>query len=325
MEGRRTIMTRDICDREISFQTHYKPHLDELWAIRLISRHATVGWLDRHAPDNVIVLGIGGGEFDEHPRNGNERKECCATLVAASLDLSTDPAYQQIVQFLFKTDTLGKGDPFDVYNAVKLLNEQYPDEPERVYAWADAFMAAKEDEQHDFVASTEVVRAALANGQVLTVTDLRGRELKILTIEGDGRTTFKAAIRQLKEGLAALIQRQPTGHVQIYTNGRSSARLQEVARLLRMAELRRQSKPSNLDGRTSRQDGFIDAVPEWYYFRIGEMLLNGSLTNPDMPATQIPLDEIGRCVRLGIEMSFQQGRPPRQPGAGRANQPVRTT
>ncbi len=316
MEERRTVFTREACGRPIRFVTHVKPHLDELWSVRMILEHASPDWLAQHAVEGIIKLGVDGAEFDEHPRNGDQRRECCATLVAKSLQLDQDPVFTQILSYLFAADTNFRPRQvdhrvtmmftFDVYNAVKLLNEQFPNDPERVYAWAEPFMAAKEEEQRDFVASAKEVNAALADKRILTVKDQQGQEKKILLIGGDGRTTVKAAVRILREELAAVIQQKSSGHVQIYTNNRTGVKLREAARLLRMAELRRKGQPSNLDGRLSRQYGVIEQVPEWYYFGIGEMLLNGSHTNPDVPPTQIPLEEIGRCVRLGIEMNFQQ-------------------
>lgn len=295
--------------RWITFETHPKPHLDEFWAMRMIGQHATMAWLDEHAVENMILLGIGGGEFDDHGRELKKRTDCCATLVAKSLGLDNDPTYDQILTWLFGADSQGSAHPFDVYTAVKDMNELLPDNPEKVYAWANLFMAAKESAQRDFVRSQAAVKSALSAQQIVTVTNSQAPEgnceLNILIVESDAGMVMKAAVKLMKTRLAVVIQRQPNGAVQIYTNKATGASLRNVIRLLRIAELRRIESNVDLDNTGhARLPGSIDLVPEWFYFYDGEQIFNRSRTNTEAPLTGLTTKVITDCVRQGLDEYF---------------------
>jgi len=48
-----------------------------------------------------------------------------------------------------------------------------------------------------------------------------------------------------------------------------------------------------------KKPGKIEKVPEWHMFvgeKGGRLILNGSLTAPDVPTTRIPLEEIVEFV-----------------------------
>ena len=48
---------------------------------------------------------------------------------------------------------------------------------------------------------------------------------------------------------------------------------------------------------------FAPGAEEWFYHRQGQMLLNGSLTQADVPATRLSLDRIAELVKIGIDPS----------------------
>ena len=304
----RISLVREIHGRQVTFVTHIKPHLDELWALRMIVQNATPTWLDSHTVDNTIKLGIDGSEFDEHSKDPKKRKDCCATLVAKSLGLDQDPAFDDILKWLFGADSEGSGHPYDVYNGVKALNEAHPENPERVFEWADMFMSVKEKAQRDFIRSTDAVKAALFDKRVTTVMNNKvpeGQgELNILIVESDAGMVMKAATKLIKTRLAAVIQRRPDRSVQIYTNKASGASMREVIRLLRIAELRQKKSKEVLDEKTAREPGSIELVPEWFYFLDGDMIFNHSLTAQTAPLTNLSLQVIADCVRMGLDAHF---------------------
>jgi hypothetical protein len=113
---------------------------------------------------------------------------------------------------------------------------------------------------------------------------------------------FNVAAR--KTGAAIVIQKNKNGHVQIFFNNKilprqvieiTSENLIEVLRLREISldpprKLTRMLKKDEL--RTAER---IPEVPEWYFFKGekgGRLILNGSLTAPDVPVTKIPLEEI---------------------------------
>lgn len=293
-----TLFRRTIGGVDITVESHEKMHLDEIAALWLAEKFGDEAWVRAYCPDGVLRLGVGGGAFDEHQRKGDlPTEDCCATLMASSLALGDDPALQQLLKFLYNVDVRGNGNPFDIYNAVKLLNEKLPGETERVIAWAYLALDAKYDEQLDFTEALSAVEKAL---HVLVGDSVDGGiQRMVIVVESNSKTLVKAAVHTHKHQMAALIKRSPsTGHVQIFTN--RGVMLPETARLIRIAERRRAKMRDEVTEGELRGDGFRAGVENWYLNERGQQLLNGSLTATGVPSTKLGIEEITDCVVLGI-------------------------
>lgn len=110
---------------------------------------------------------------------------------------------------------------------------------------------------------------------------------------------FNVAAREL--GAAVVIQRNKDGHVQIYFNNKIlspqmiAAISEDLIEIIRMREISLGSNQKIPIKSTLRNPGKITEVPEWYLFageKGGRLILNGSLTAPDIPVTKINFDEI---------------------------------
>jgi len=110
----------------------------------------------------------------------------------------------------------------------------------------------------------------------------------------------KFNVKCREKGAALIIQRNSDGHVQIFFNNKIlGTQVTEIAEdligALRLRENPDLSKKLPRIKSILRSTGKIEEVPEWYFFK-GEkggcLLLNGSLTSPDVPPTKIPLEEI---------------------------------
>ena len=130
---------------------------------------------------------------------------------------------------------------------------------------------------------------------------------------------------------AIVIQQNTDKHVQIFFNNKvlKPQIIEEISEdLIEALRLREISlDPSRkLPVRKSdlRSVGKIPEVPEWYWFkgeRGGCLLLNGSLTSPDVPPTKIPLEEIAEIVNDALRTHLEQmgrgtarrGAPPQKP------------
>jgi hypothetical protein len=107
--------------------------------------------------------------------------------------------------------------------------------------------------------------------------------------------------RAREAGAAIVIQKNSDGHVQIYFNNKilsieAIKRISEdLIEILRMREISldptRKMPPKN----NLRKPEKIEEIPEWYLFvgeKGGRLILNGSLTAPDVPPTKIEFSEI---------------------------------
>jgi hypothetical protein len=124
---------------------------------------------------------------------------------------------------------------------------------------------------------------------------------------------FNVAARQT--GAAIVIQRNTTGHTQVYFNNKILDDLvrkiaEDLVEVLRLREiLLDSSKRLPRIKSTLRRTGKIEEVPEWYFFsgeKGGCLILNGSLTAPEIPPTKIHLEEISEIVSDVLRSHLEQ-------------------
>jgi hypothetical protein len=123
---------------------------------------------------------------------------------------------------------------------------------------------------------------------------------------------FNVAARQI--GAAIVIQRNTTGHTQVYFNNKIiGTQVEKIAEdlveCLRLREITLDPRKLPIRKSDLRNEGRMEEVPEWYFFKGekgGSLLLNGSLTSPDVPPTKIPLEEIAEIVNDALRTHLEQ-------------------
>lgn len=302
--------------------THERPHLDEIVAIWLLrkfgeqrfpgSSTATVSFTsvrklaeaglkpDDYEARGMLLLGIGGGRFDEHPTLDEGRKagDCATTLVAKELGVSDDPALVKILRFVRAADVEGNASPFDISYVVKLLHARYPTDPHRVIEWALVAIEAKHQEQVRFFTVVKPEFDAKAKVEEVAVGQ---RRLRMVTIDSDEDGIHKYARSEYGARAAVVIQRRSTGNVAVFGNKQAGVDLREAAKLLRLAEQVAKGEVVTTDEERLTAEGQAPGAEEWFYHKQGQMLLNGSLTQVDVPATRLSLDQIAELVKIGID------------------------
>jgi hypothetical protein len=302
--------------------THERPHLDEIVAIWLLRRFgeqkfpgigkakveftsirklAEAGLKpEDYETQGTLLLGIAGGRFDEHPTLDEDRKagDCATTLVAKDLGVGDDPALTKILKFVHAADVQGNASPFDVSYVVKLLHGRYPEEPHRVIAWALVAIEAKYEEQLRFFTVVKPEFDAKARVEEIVVGK---KHLRVVTIASDEDGIHKYARSEYGARAAVVIQQRSTGNVAVFGSKQAGVDLREAAKLIRMAEREAKGLPPAPDEERLLAEGYAPGAEEWFYYRQGQMLLNGSLTQADMPATRLDLDRISELVKVGID------------------------
>jgi hypothetical protein len=305
-----------------SILTHERPHVDEIVAIWLLRKFgeerfpgvasATVSFTtvrklaeagqkpEDYEKRGMLLLGIGGGRFDEHPTMEAERKagDCAATLVARELGVGDDPSLAKILRFVRAADVQGNASPFDVSYVVKLLHGQYPDDPQRVIDWALVAIEAKYQEQLRFFTVVKPEFDAKARVEEVAVGQ---RRLKMVVIESDEDGIHKYARSEFGVRAAVVIQRRSTGNVAVFGNKQAGVDLREAAKLIRLEEREAKGLELARDEERLLAEGYAPGAEEWFYHKQGQMLLNGSLTQADVPATRLGLDRIAELVKVGID------------------------
>jgi hypothetical protein len=302
--------------------THERPHLDEIVAIWLLHKFgeqrfpgisaAAVTFTsirklaeaglkpEDYEAQGTLLLGIGGGRFDEHPtlEEGRKAGDCATTLVARELGVSDDPSLAKILRFVRAADVEGNASPFDVSYVVKLLHARYPDDPRRVIDWALVAIEAKYQEQLRFFTVVKPEFDAKARVEEIAVGQ---RRLRIVTIDSDEDGIHKYARSEYGARAAVVIQRRSSGNVAVFGNKQAGVDLREAAKLVRLAEREAKGLEPAADEERLLAEGYAPGAEEWFYHKQGQMLLNGSLTQADVPATRLSLDRIAELVKIGID------------------------
>lgn len=300
---------------------HRRPHLDELVALWLLLNFGEekfpgiskvkVAFSDDggESPhglsaedweqEGVLLLGIGGGPFDDHPASGKKRKqgECTTTLVAKKLGLDDEPAFEKILKFTQRTDLKGSH-PFDLANLVETLHRQYPADPRKVMGWTIMVLDAKYQEQLGFLTTTKKEFDEKA-----TVEEIQGpgkRIFKLVTVVSDNEQIN--AFARSRQGVKAsiVIQQRSSGNVQIFTNQKEGLILYDVVQMIRLAEQKKKGNVITTDWKTLALEGRVDGAEEWWFHEKAQQLLNGSLTAKKVPPTKLSLEEIKEIVRIGV-------------------------
>jgi len=291
--------------------THKNPHLDEIVAIWLLRRFGDRVFLgaseaplwfidithDLPEKEEEILIGVGGGKFDDHCKNGKRKKgECAATLVADALSIRDDPALGLILKETLKADSNKVNSTFHLANLVKAWYKIYPEFYQGIM---DLVFRALEiiyiDQQFFF---SETRHEIEKKGKF---EEIRGPQGKIvLAVVVSENSQVSAAARKFF-GAGVIIQKNPqTGHVQIFTNHKDHIRLNDVARVINIREQELNEGVRITDWQLLEQEG---QIPDgrWYYLKKGEMLLNGGPNARNVPPTRIPLEEIVRLVKMALD------------------------
>jgi len=312
--------------------THEKPHLDEIVAIWLLKKFgekkfpgiskAKITYWDTggETPDNrpaeeyekkgTVLIGIGGGRFDEHPNNGNPRKEgeCTATLVAKVLQIENDPSLEKILAFTLNNDLKAAAHPFDLAYITKLMHQQYPDNPGKVITWVIAGLEVKYQEQYQFFNDTKKEFDKLA--VIEKIPGPSKRVLTLVSITTDNEQMNKFARSNFGCNADIIIQKNSSGNVQIFSNQKKGKlTFYDVVQMIRLTEQKAKGKIITSDWKNLAAEGKVEGAEEWYYFEKGQMLLNGSHTARNIPATKLTMEEIKKIVKIGVNpIAFEPSR-----------------
>jgi hypothetical protein len=303
--------------------THKRPHLDEILAILLlimfgekffpgISKAKFEFWdagnktidgrpWQEWQDEGFILVGVGGGRFDEHPTHNNDRKEgeCAATLVAKALRIHNEPWLDKLLKYTTTVDTKGGNNPLSIENLIRLGNKQWFDQnPVASMEWALQSVRIYLDDQIKFF--TETKKEFDTHADVLTGFH-DGRKITIVAI--DSHDTDVAAYARSPFGVEAdvVIQTGSTGNIFISSQKRSKINLDEVIKLLRNKEMALNDFRGKLDAIALVKEGHAPGSEVWYYHKPAGIILNGGPSAPTTPATKIPFETVVALVRAGLD------------------------
>jgi hypothetical protein len=301
--------------------THVWPHLDEIVAIQLLQKHGEAlfpgihaahidysgsdepiegkTW-QQHEHEGTLLIGIGGGPFDEHPTTTAERKhgQSACMLVAKKLKLDTHPIYKRLIELVTEADQVGVHE-FHIANRLKTSYRLNPKHPEKGVALVSAILDDWEHEQQMFVDSRLQLQEIIREHKEHILELPNNLKLTMIVVESPSYK-MSAAARSLK--VSVLIQKQPSGHVQIFCDHtRHPIHLRKVVAMIRKAEClasgMSEKDITKIDAVMLEREGAIPQAQNWFYQMPGQNILNGSETKPELAPTKIPLAVIVDIVK----------------------------
>ncbi len=351
-----------IAGKEIPINTHNMSHYDEAVAACLANQFGDEYFLNKYCHDNRLYLGIGGGDFDEHSREGGDYKkknECCTTLMAKALGVDKRPELQKIFRFTKINDRKGSHHPRDIATVLNHLHRQNIDPEAQVeninWAMRGTMVKLYDWENGDFTIEhiAKVAKQLIAE-QKITIEDInpdqwlkKGQDAIILhqkyfedalveftekialgqvraiKIESDGRILpivaiesdnyrMGAALRSDKGVSAAVVIQKSKKEkicsleysgdlVSISSNQKFKLRLNEAAAIIRYEEQQRNGEMITDQWPYLGAEGEVVGAENWYFDTDMQALLNGSLTHPEVPSTQLSLNALFYYTQIGID------------------------
>jgi hypothetical protein len=303
--------------------THKRPHLDEIIAILLlmmfgekifpgISKAKFVFWdAGNKTPDGrpwqkwqdegFVMVGVGGGRFDEHPTEHSNRKEeeCAATLVANGLKIRNEPWLEKILRYTTNVDTKGGTNGLlSIENLIRLGNKKWFEaDPNGFMDWALQSVRLCLNDQISFF--TEVKKEFDENSDVF---QWHHNSNKITIVAIDSDSTEVAAYARSKFGVSAdvVIQTGSKGHIFISTQKSSRVNLDEVISLIRNKEMQLNNIKFKLDKLALTKEGHAPGSEVWYYHKPAASILNGGPSAPGTVPTKIDFLTIVNLVKAGL-------------------------
>jgi hypothetical protein len=326
--------------RNIWVKTHERPHFDEAVACALAEMYADKDWVSLYCSNGELVLGINGGDFDEHSVNGDLTKdgECCATLMAKALDIYDQPGIKNLIDFVVKVDIHGKSNPNNIDSIAKVINifyketvaflwllegigakliqngeirkkfslnavynEMKSNDIERAEEWLEIGQSALRKKEEHFL---NVCPAVFEKAEIRRIPYDNGRILKMAVIESDDPYVVNYARSEAGGKMDVIVIKRTSGNVQLFTNKFVVKTLDDVARILRYREQECFGNLAVKDWDELALDGKMRQWDRWFYLRNGKMLLNGSLTATEVKPTKIDFNEIVKIVEIGLNNNF---------------------
>ncbi len=305
---------------------HLKAHLDEFVACWLILRFGLKRW---YWPENelptvlfvadadeaarkyrgrtdTVLIGIGGGLFDEHRADGRLAGTCATDLVANALEISRRRTLQTILEETRKADTRSGQRPFELGTLLKVAQKRRRLTPALAAELFD-FVCSRMDDYLD-EAKEEWERCPAVFEQAGRIETVRG--ITVASVQSD-LTAMPRWLRN-ERGAAIVIQRNSKGQIVIFSQKGSAATafMAPIAREVLIQKTTRSG--AGVDELARRLEAFEEIVKSgrgrdlpglstWYFHIEAGSLLNGSETHPHVTPTKITLDEMAVLVKTVIE------------------------
>ncbi len=293
--------------RVLRIGTHQRPHLDEVLGYWMLQKFGgkqfpgvetaglVFGQFDGKSAaqweaEGALLLGVGGGRFDEHNRPGKERDEAhsSASLVFRELRLYENRALDQIVDYVSRVDTKGGAGPLDLGRLAQKMFVLERDPKDVIDFMITGIEVEYASLTHYYLECARLFAAAAKRSFIGLPNGSTGK-LAVVEIADPQIASYAR-----KEGdMSVVVLRNPqTGWIQIFRNPRQGVCLDTVVKHLRIQERAAKGLEQPLPVAVLTEEGTVAGAEEWYYDKPSGNIFNGTPSYPDTPLTSLELKDV---------------------------------
>lgn len=248
----------------------------------------------RWQEEGILAIDVGEGLFDHH----QVKEDVTSTLLVAQyLGIVERAEIQELIRYIQEDDLYGLHNRYgDLAQIVKCFNKSG-------YSLTDIFnfvfnileaLQAKEEEWNVNVKEEFETKAQIQKIK-------RGKnKIKVAIIESDN--LYVAAYGREKHNIAVIVQKNSKGHVFVFTNKIYKINLSDLAGAIRLRELEL-LKIYNPQKHQIKNLKFVEKhadLPQWFYHKSLNTLMNGSFSLSETKASKIPFSEIVDLVLFAL-------------------------
>lgn len=257
----------------------------------------------------IICLDVGGGEFDHHAKEGKILSE----LIAEDLGILDDPAILKLLLYAQRDDKYGIGTisidqidrAFGLSGLISSLNKTVGNTEkilQIIFPLLEAHYLEERKRTSELPKEFEEYLAQ-GKGEVFNFTQ-GSKKLKVVVLESDN--VSMAGWLKSSIGIKAdvVCQRKSSGHTNILTKQFKRVDLRWLVAYVRNEELQLRGRTLAYSMYDLMKPGNISDIPEWYYDRATNSLLNGGVNPKGVEPTIIPLERIKIIIKNALSKEF---------------------
>jgi len=253
----------------------------------------------------TLVLDVGKGKFDHH-----ETGKTLSQIIAKDLGILEEPALQKLLSYTERDDKHGLGtisnDPLDkafgLSGLIVSLNKTFPDKAEKIIEIVSILIRAhylEEKKRTEELPKEFKEKLEAKQAEVFEVKQGK-KDLKVVVLESSS-VSMAGWLRSV-QGIKAdvVCQKMSSGYVNIITRPLKKVDLRWVVAHIRNEEALAHGKNIQYLNFDLMNPGKIAEVPEWYYDRATNSILNGGTNPKGIKPTAIDFRKMGQIVKEAL-------------------------
>lgn len=259
----------------------------------------------------MLLIDVGGSRFDHHNRGVT-----ASQLIAEDLGIKDMPSIAKLLRYAERDDKYGAGTisqdaldrAFGLSGLIASLNKALPQSPGKVVDYVIPLLKAhygEERKRTEDLPKEFEEKLQSGKGEVF-VARHKGKNIKIAVIESDS-ASINNWLRSTEGPKADVVAQKGTlGYVNITTRPMRYVDLRWPAALLRQEEMNIRGRGPELPADYLAKPGRVEEVPEWYYDRATNSILNGGIIQKGVEPTAISFAMIKEIIKAGLEVPVEK-------------------